>query len=83
VGGAPVVARPPEAVWINRPTQQLALGSGEDGTSSPQMPQNPPTERSPSPAGPPARASVAREEGVDGMDAATGRVVREAVAQMF
>ena len=76
VNGAPHVRRPAAEVWINRPTEQnVALPNGEDdSSSSPQKAQNLASEWRPSPAGPPAQASVASAEGVAGMAETTGPV---------
>lgn len=74
VRGAPKASRPATEVWINRPSQAVLPNGEDDSSSSPQKAKNPPAESRPSPAGPPAQASHASAEGVDGMAAAPGRV---------
>lgn len=82
VAGPPRVARPPAEVWINRPTSQAALHDGEHGLPcSPQKAQNPPSKLRPCPAGPPAQASAASAEGVDGLAEAQRRVPAGSVGQ--
>jgi len=82
VRGQPVAARPPPEVWINRPTNPIVLANGVDGLpDAPYEAQNPPSETRPCPAGPPAQASEARAEGVDGLAEAKGRVHTPATRQ--
>ena len=57
VGGRPQVTRPPVEVWINRPTQQIDLPKGEEGSpSSPCKAENSPPKTRPGKAGSPAQA---------------------------
>ena len=74
VRGAPKVSRPATEVWINRPSQAVLPNGEDDSSSSPQKAKNAPAESRPCPAGPPAQASHASAEGVDGLASATGRV---------
>lgn len=82
VAGPPVARRPPAEVFINRPTSPKVLETGKVGEpTSPYEAQNPPPETRPCPAGPPAQASEARAEGVDGLDETKGRVPPQATRQ--
>jgi hypothetical protein len=76
-------ARAASVVWINRPSQAVLPTGEDDSSSSPQKAKNPPAEPRPSPAGPPAQASHASAEGVDGLAEATGRVPHDGESQRY
>lgn len=74
INGPPRAARPPAEVWINRPTKEVPLSGVGEAEPTPYPADNASAQPSPCSAGSPAQGSEASAEGVDGLDAASGRV---------